>query len=80
MVPIEKKQFYPKDLVGKNVDLKNAKCEWDETFSYWRMASENGFKHEGDVFSYNISRLFNSHPDLKVKPHEYKDPFIWKLG
>ena len=41
---------------------------------------EEGFKHEGDVFTHNISRLFNSHPDLKVAPHEYKDPFIWKLG
>ena len=80
MVPISKKQFYAKDMVGNNVDLKNAGCTWDEDFAYWKLASKDGYKHDEDVFSYNISRLFNTHPMIKVAPHEPKDPFIWKLG
>ena len=80
MVPVSAKQFYAKDLIGNNVDLKNAKCIWDEKFAYWRLANDEGFEHDGDIFSYNISRLFNTHPNLKVAPHEPKDPFIWKLG
>ena len=67
-------------MVGNNVDLKNAGCTWDEDFTYWKLASKGGYKHDEDIFSYNISRLFNTHPMIKVAPHEPKDPFIWKLG
>ena len=80
MVRISKELFYSKDLVGNNVNLKNASCTWDETFAYWRLANEEGFLHEEDIFKYNISRLFNTHPNVKLAPHEPKDPFIWKIG